>query len=95
MPLAVSAGGQSFKNLKGLIAGGYSQCLCPLPPTPSFQRLHGCISYMTNHKRKSTPKKLPALQATLQAARLEQLQIEFFLFLVAIFKVFVKYFVCK
>ena len=35
------------------------------------------------------------MQATLQAARLEQLQIEFFLFLVGIFKVFVKYFVCK
>ena len=35
------------------------------------------------------------MQATLQAARLEQLQIEFFLFLVGTLKVFVKYLVCK
>ena len=95
MLVAVSAGGQSFKNVKRLIVGGCSQCLRPSSPPPSSKLLHSCISYITNNKRKNTPKKLPTMQATLQAARLEPLQIKFFLFLVGIFKVFVKYFVCK
>ena len=67
------------------------------PLTPPHRFSFGTVESLTLQtiKEKNTPKKLPAMQATLQAASLEQLQIEFFLFLVGIFKVFVKYFVCK
>ena len=55
--------------------GGFSHPLLPFPPPPpsfsgstSVQLLRGCISYFTNHKRKKTPKKLPATQTKASVA---------------------------
>ena len=55
---------RSFKNLKGLDGGGFSQCVLPSPPPPSFSastsvRLsRSCISYFCEpqKKKKHTPK---------------------------------------
>ena len=63
---APSAGERSFKNSKGMNAGGFSLCLLPTPLPQSFsgstsvQLLRGRISYFTNHKRKKRP---PATKA--------------------------------
>ena len=49
--------------------GGFSHC--PSPPPPSFSSLttvqlsRGCISYLTSHKRKNSPKKPAAKRASI------------------------------
>lgn len=58
-----------FRNLKGLITGSFSHHLLPLPHSPIvFFFILGLafacgISHCTHHKRKNTPKELPAMYA--------------------------------
>ena len=66
---------------------------CPLPHRFSFCTVVSLT--LQTIKEKAACKACSFFWCTLQAARLVQLQIQFFLFLVGIFKVFVKYLVCK